>query len=139
VSMNVKLIAFSTRGTLMNDADLVKQLNTYADAVVAFSFGQSILFLYSIGKGDNFTRNLLAWPLATTFGTVVMTALYIAVVIRCHKSEEYLVVSLAKRDKSDKITKTIRRGRVGIIVFMGFVCCLIAIIGHFHQPLYDCH
>jgi hypothetical protein len=123
----------------MNDADLVKQLNTYADAVTAFSFGQSILFLYAIGRGDNFTQNLLAWPLATTFGTVVMTALYLAAVIRCHKSEDYLLGSLEKRSKLGKIAKTIRQGRIVIIVFMGFVCCLLAIVGHFHPPLYDCH
>ena len=46
----------------MKEPELLKQLNTYADAVTAFSFGQAVLFCYALGKTDDFTKNLVACP-----------------------------------------------------------------------------
>jgi hypothetical protein len=121
----------------MNETDLAKQLNSYADAIAAFSFGQSVLFFYAIGRADSFTRDLLKWPQATALGTALMTSVYFLAVVRCHTNERRLNKPTNKGGIEADISNEIRNWRLGIIILTGIMCCVGAFWGHSHPPIYD--
>jgi hypothetical protein len=120
----------------VKEPELLKQLNTYADAVTAFSFGQAVLFCYALGKTDDFTKSLVTLPILTASLAAVGTALYLLAVLRCHANVDKIMGPAKDRGVQGGIARELRRWRVGIIIGTGIVCCGGAFYGHYfvHFP-----
>jgi hypothetical protein len=103
----------------MSNDELIKRLTGYADAITAFSWVQSVAFCYGIGQDETFVRNVISphgrW--ATTAGIVLVNAIYMYLVWRCHAAQE--TVKDTKASAAHKIDCQIQNGRLAIIGLAG--------------------
>jgi len=101
--------------------EMVKQLELYADTITAFATVQLLGFIYLVGQGGCFTKNVLTaiWlPIAISF---LVNGGYMSLVCLCHSAENR--ISTANPEPNGKrnkvihdIAKMLRTTRKTIIV-----------------------
>jgi hypothetical protein len=99
-----------------NDAELGKQLRTYADGITAFAALQSVAFGIALGGKDFRDSVLKLQPYQIGSMCAVAFVLYICLLAGCHRGEDE--VSGASNGKSiaeKKWTSRIRGGRYAVV------------------------
>ena len=112
----------------MDEKELAKQLNTYADAITGFAFVQGVGFGLVIGQNPNLSTSVARqWCIAAPI-IFVMTCGYFVMVRRCHSAEDELIGAPDKRGKEiGKVVPTIRTTRLLLIAVIGFAEIVLAI------------
>jgi hypothetical protein len=99
---------------------------TYADAITAFAFVQSVTFSFALGSNKTFVANAVkVWwlvPLITT----IANALYAYIVTGCHRAEDALLEPL--KSPGDAWEKNVRKWRK-LAIGLGFILSLLAYAG----------
>jgi hypothetical protein len=112
--------------------EVAKQLATYADAIAAFSFAESIVFCLALGSTE-FVCHMKMAGLGVYGAIGVSSALYVVLVIACHAGEDRLIDKLPRDDSpwnsakrwssADQWTRVIRVSRIGLVIVSAFLAC----------------
>jgi len=105
-------------------AELAKQLVTYADAITAFSFAQSVGLVYAMVGQKEFRIVLVEGKCFPLMGIFVGYGLYLYLVKSCHDGEDKLLGEPSKRAEIGDTVRKVRRLRRGIVIAAGFMSAL---------------
>jgi len=103
--------------------ELGSKLATYADAITAFAFVQSVTFSFALGSNETLIANAVRiWWLVPSI-IVVANALYAYLVSGCHRGEDALLERL--EHPGDTWAKKVRKWRK-LVIGLGFILSLVA-------------
>jgi hypothetical protein len=106
-------------------ADLAKQIITYADAITAFSFVQSTAFGFALGRHE-FRESMLKIPHHWIWGIPVAFFVYIGLVAMLWKGYRKALCASKEETDSDeyKLAWALWLGRIGVIILAGVLSAI---------------
>jgi hypothetical protein len=97
--------------------DMAKQLELYADTIVAFATAQFLAFTYLIAQGGNFARNVLSYVWIPMSISALAYSAYLLLVFLCHRGQDDIFTATESRERILKsIVSNIRKARYIILV-----------------------
>jgi uncharacterized iron-regulated membrane protein len=94
--------------------ELGARLGAYSDAIAGFSFAQNVAFCLALGTHD-FADNVLRGGWLIPFLVLLASAFYAFMIWMCHRKQDVLLGPLARTEKADKATATLRIWRFAVI------------------------
>jgi hypothetical protein len=114
--------------------ELGDKLTSYADAIVAFAFVQSVAFAFALGSNDTFLGHAVrVWWLIPS-ALIFANLLYAYLVRICHRGEDALFDPAASSVLAWE--KKVRTWRFVVIV-LGLIVSLVAYGASFHGYCHD--
>ena len=106
-------------------SDVLKQLTTYADGITAFSFLQSLAFVFSVGGSSGVGVTVHHHPYISAGVILISLAVYLYLLVRCHRNEDRLV-GVPEKEKNQALGETVKETRLlrFAIVIVATLLCL---------------
>jgi hypothetical protein len=123
----------------MDEKELAKQLNTYADSITAFAVVQGVGFLFLIAQNVTLACAVRArWYIAAPL-IAAGTYVYYRMVRRCHVAEDDLIgAPVTRTGKIGVALPMIRKARFWLIAVLGFAEILLVIGLIVFPPVFQC-